>query len=190
MNNLANIPYGTKIIIDTNILVYFALAHEKYGISCMKFLSRVQNGEISGFIPTIVLNELVHILMMAELIRKGYGKNRVEAIQFMKTRLRSRGKKNHQSNESPNGSCADSFNTIVSTTWTWIEKISDLNCMIILERPSTFQASIHLSQEYGLLAKDAYIAAFAESYEISHIATNDIDFNAIPGLTSWIPETS
>lgn len=74
MNSLLDIPSGSKIIIDTNILVYFALAHEKFGLSCKELITRIQKGDVSGYIPTFVLNELAHTLMMAELIEKGYEK--------------------------------------------------------------------------------------------------------------------
>ncbi|OQA60117.1 MAG: PIN domain protein [Euryarchaeota archaeon ADurb.Bin294] len=176
MNNLSKIPNGTKLIIDTNILVYFALAHKYYGPSCKLFLSKIQQNKLHGFIPSIVLNELTHSLMMAELIQKGYGKTRSEVIQYLKNGLShsSEGKLDQQ--------------PILSTTWDWIERISDLNCTIIYETETTITDSFYFSKKYGLLAKDAYIAAFGKTHNIFNIASNDSDFNVLPGFTIWKPD--
>ena len=193
MNNLLKIPSGTKIIIDTNILVYFALADKKYGPSCREFISRIQSGVISGFIPTIVLHELAHTLMMAELIVKGYGKNRSEAIQYLKRFHEHIHDKNIRTSDihpvhGGNNSGDVLAHIPIIDTWIWMDKIHELNCTIIYEKNSTIYHSFQFSQKYGLLAKDAYIAAFAKSYGLLHIATNDNDFEVLTWLTSWKPE--
>lgn len=188
MNSLSDIPSGTKIIIDTNILVYFALAHEKFGFSCKEFIARLQKGDVSGFIPTIVLNELAHTLMMAELIEKGYGKNRSEAIQFMKKFSPRIKGTNHQSASDFNDCGDNSVNNLITNAWMWMDKIPDLNCTIIPEQNSTIHDSFLISRKYGLLAKDAYTAAFAKSYNVFNIATNDADFDVLPWLRTWKPK--
>lgn len=188
MNSLSRIPFGTKIIIDTNILIYFALAHGKFGPSCKEFMLRIQRGEISGFIPTIVLNELVHSLMMAELIEKGCGKNRSEVIQYVKRVSLHNNERNHHPAVKNNESGIGSVKSLIAETWNWIDKISDLNCTIIHETNSTIYHSFFYSKEFGLLAKDAYIAAFAKTHDISNIATNDADFDTLPELNSWKPD--
>lgn len=193
MNNLLKIPSGTRIIIDTNILVYFAMADTTYGSSCREFISRIQRGEISGFIPTIVLHELAHTLMMAELIENGYGKNRADAIQYLKRSHKPAHDKNCRTSDIHpvhGGTNSGEVPAHIPTnrTWIWMDKIHDLNCTIIYEKNSTIYHSFQLIQKYGLLAKDAYIAAFAKSYDILDIATNDSDFEVLPWLTVWKPE--
>lgn len=66
-----------------------------------------------------------------------------------------------------------------------MEKIPHLNCIIIPEQNQTIYDSFLVSQGYGLLAIDAYIAAFAKSYKISNITTNDADFELLPWLKVW-----
>jgi predicted nucleic acid-binding protein len=40
---------------------------------------------------------------------------------------------------------------------------------------------------HGLLASDAMIAALIERHGIIHLATNDDDFDRVPGITVWKP---
>lgn len=79
----------------------------------------------------------------------------------------------------------DSASNLITKTWIWMEKIPHLNCIIIPEQNQTIYDSFLVSQGYGLLAIDAYIAAFAKSYKISNITTNDADFELLPWLKVW-----
>ncbi|MFQ6072929.1 MAG: type II toxin-antitoxin system VapC family toxin [Methanosarcinales archaeon] len=63
----------------------------------------------------------------------------------------------------------------------------DMNFIILTEKSDTFKNSIALSKKYSLMAKDAYIASFAKSYNICNIATNDSDFTRVDFLTVWRP---
>ena len=72
-------------------------------------------------------------------------------------------------------------------TWIDIEYLYHINCSIISEKEQTFTRSLRIAKEYNLLAKDAYIAAFADTYNIVHIASNDADFMRIPWLSVWRP---
>lgn len=40
---------------------------------------------------------------------------------------------------------------------------------------------------HGLLANDALIAALMQRHNITHLATNDDDFDVVPGITVWKP---
>ena len=46
---------------------------------------------------------------------------------------------------------------------------------------------MHISVEYGLLTNDAMIVALMQRHRLSHLITNDDDFDAVPGLTVWKP---
>lgn len=87
MNDLASIPEGMNILIDTNILLYTAFAHPYYHKACTDFLLRIENNEISGFIPSIVVQEVFHHFLINELIEKGYGDRPSECISMYKKTL-------------------------------------------------------------------------------------------------------
>ncbi|HNS82542.1 MAG TPA: PIN domain-containing protein, partial [Methanolinea sp.] len=45
----------------------------------------------------------------------------------------------------------------------------------------------HFSKELCLMAKDAAIVAYAHTYTLAHIVTNDRDFQRVKWLTCWGP---
>jgi len=79
---MKNINPGGKILFDTNIFIYSALDHPKYGNPCTQLIHEVESGKIEGYVPTIVLNELLHRLMIAEVIEKGLAVNTLAHVRF------------------------------------------------------------------------------------------------------------
>jgi predicted nucleic acid-binding protein len=65
-------------------IIYSALDHPRYGDICTNLIYEVESGEIEGYIPTIVLNELLHRLMIAEIIQNGFARNTKDAINALK----------------------------------------------------------------------------------------------------------
>lgn len=162
-----SIPSGEKVLFDTNIFIYSALDHPRYGDSCTYLIYEVESGEIRGYIPTVVLNELLHRLMIAEVIKSGFARNTKDAIKVLK----------HDISIIPS----------LDICWEELDRIFEMRFIILEENPDTFKESILISRRYSLLAKDAYIASFARSYGITNIATNDRDFERAPWLNVWKP---
>lgn len=168
MNNLKDIPEGTKILIDTNIILYTALNHPIYQKDCTDFLIRAGRKDIIGYIPSVVIEELLHHFMMSELIENGYGKRVSDCI-----------------------SCYKRNPTIIeklSKTWNEIQRIFHINCTILYDNELILKQSLQIAQRYQLLAHDAYIVAFAQSNDICHIASNDKDFLRVREVTIWSPQ--
>jgi predicted nucleic acid-binding protein len=168
LNELASIPDGTKVIIDTNIILYTALNHPAFQQSCTAFLIRVESEEIKGFIPSVVIQEISHHFIISELMEKGYGKSVTDCIAHYK-------RDPHIMNE-------------LSKTWIEIQRIFKINCTILYDNPETMRDSIPISRNFQLFTKDAYIASCAQFYKISHIASNDKDFSRVPWLSVWKPQ--
>jgi len=84
LNNLKDIPNGTQILIDTNILLYTALNHPFYQKQRTDFLIRIERQDVAGFIPSVVIEELFHHFMISELIEKGFGKRVSDCISHYK----------------------------------------------------------------------------------------------------------
>ncbi len=158
---------GEKLLFDTNIFIYSALDHPKYGNPCTQLIHEVESGKIEGYIPTIVLNELLHRLMIAEVIERGFALNTGDAIRILKT----------------------DKNTIQSLDicWNEIDRLFDVGFIILKEKINTLAESLIISHRYSLLATDAYIVSFAKSYNIVNIITNDSDFEKVEWLKVWKP---
>lgn len=164
---MTNINPGEKVLFDTNIFIYSALDHPKYGNPCTQLIHEVESGKIEGFVPTIVLNELLHRLMITEVIERGFAVNTVEAIKILR----------------------NDKNMIQSLDICWdeIDRIFEMGFIILKEKFNTFAESLLISQRYSLLATDAYIISFAKSYDIGNITTNDSDFERVEWLRIWKP---
>ena len=167
LSKIFAIPSGEKILFDTNIFIYSALDHPRYGDICTNLIYEVESGEIGGYIPTIVLNELLHRLMIAEIIQIGFARNTKDAINALK----------HDNNIIPS----------LNICWEELDRIFEMHFTILEEKANTFAESIPISRKYSLLAKDAYITSFAKSYGITNIATNDRDFEHVEWLNVWRP---
>ena len=76
----------------------------------------------------------------------------------------------------------------LSKTWTEIRRLFNINCSILYDTPEIVGNSLLISRDFQLLTKDAYIASFAQSHQIAHIASNDKDFSRVPWLSVWKPE--
>jgi len=63
---LEQVPPGVPIFLDANVLVYHFANDPQYGASCTRWLKRVEQRELSGFISTHVLADLAHRLMTLE----------------------------------------------------------------------------------------------------------------------------
>jgi predicted nucleic acid-binding protein len=168
LSDLKSLPDGTKIIIDSNIILYTALAHPVFQRSCTDFLMRIEKGEIQGFIPSVVVQEIAYHFIVSELMEKGYGKNVSDCVASYKR--------------------DPLIMSDLSRTWTEIRRLFTINCSILYDNPEIVRNSFSISHDFFLLTKDAYIASFAQSHQIAHIATNDKDFFRVPWLSVWRPE--
>lgn len=68
MPDLATLPSGTSVFVDTIIL---DLHFRNRSATCTAFVERIARGEISAFVNTQVLSDLLHKLMLAEAQLKG-----------------------------------------------------------------------------------------------------------------------
>lgn len=68
MPDLATLPSGTSVFVDT---IIFDLHFRNRSATCTAFVERIARGEISAFVNTQVLSDLLHKLMLAEAQLKG-----------------------------------------------------------------------------------------------------------------------
>jgi uncharacterized protein len=164
---LSQVPPDERVFIDTNIFLYSVFEHAIYGKSCREFLKRVENGEIKGFASDLVLNEVFHKLMVAEIAEiEGIDANNV-------TRLIKR---------------EPEIIGELKRVWAEMELISGFG--ISLLNTTTYPEFVRLSREYLLTAADAAHLAAMEANGIVSMASNDRDFTRVPWLRLWRPEIS
>ena len=167
LSRLPLIPSQEKVLFDTNTFIYSALDHPVYGESCTQAFHRVESGVLEGYVPPIVLTELLHRLMIAEVIKKDCARNTKEVLKLLK----------------------EDKSIIPSLTICWdaLDRVFAAGFVVLEDRSGIFKDILVVSRRYSLLSNDACIASFARAYGISNIATNDPDFECVAWLTVWKP---
>src|SRR5438067_12167170 len=84
MPDLATLPGGTSVFVDTNI---FDLHFQGNSLSCTVFMNRIMTGEVEAYVNTQVLSDLLHKLMLADAFTKNIISRR--AASLLRNRLQS-----------------------------------------------------------------------------------------------------
>ena len=53
--------------------------------------------------------------------------------------------------------------------------------------PNLIAVAAGLSQQHGLLHNDALIVAVMQTHGLTNLASNDADFDRVPGITRYAP---
>jgi predicted nucleic acid-binding protein len=162
----ANIPQGSQVFLDANILIYHASADPNHGTACKQLLERIARHEIEGFTSAHVLGDVAHRLMTLEAIA-GFG----WAAKGIAIRLR------HNPTE-------------VQKLTRFRLAIDDVAQMGVQVLPIDFavvSAGTLLSQLHGLLTGDALIVAVMQQHLLTNLASLDDDFDRVSGLTRYGP---
>lgn len=167
--NTNRFPSNGRILVDSNIFLYSALAHKKFGKTCTEFLSRVENEDIIGFVPTIVIQEVLHRLMITEVQKKTGITNLIDIRKRIQTEPE----------------IIQSLTQCFKAT----QNIQQMGFHLIGDSPEIITHSIEISKKYSLFAKDALIVASAWTYGIFDIASHDKDFERVPRLNVYSPIT-
>jgi predicted nucleic acid-binding protein len=129
-------------------------------------MGRIESGELSGFTTTHILAETAHQLMTLEAMTvlnwptAGIG-NRLRTHPAEVSRL--------------------------SHFRQAIEEIVQSKLQIILPTGSLLATAVALSQQIGLLINDGLIVAVMQANGLTNLASNDSDFDRVPGLTRFAP---
>jgi predicted nucleic acid-binding protein len=160
------IPSGVVVFLDANTLIYHFTNHPRYGAACTQLVTRVELGGLRGLTSAHVLADVAHRLMTLEAIaRKGWPQAGVAA------RLR----KHHD--EIP---ALTEYRQAVA-------RIPLLGISVIPTTQLHVEQAGRLSQQHELLTGDALIVAAMQQHGLTHLASNDDDFDRFPGITRYGP---
>ena len=162
--NLLNIPAEQPVIIDANIFIY---ANQKASAQCVKLLERCANNEVFGILPSHILAEVMHVLMLAEAKDIGIIKGSNPARQLTE-----------------NPQKVKSLNRYESL-------IRDLLAIGLQLEPlirEDFITAMSLQRQYGLLTNDALFLAVATRLRITAIVSADSVFKNVQGIIHYSPD--
>lgn len=161
-----DIPVGERCFLDTNILYYCFVETPPLSELCRQLLQRVQYGDILAHSDVRSLNDCVHKTMLAE-VSKRYGRPRERLIGWLKQHPEA---------------LADLPKTVEVCG-----RLIQLRIDIVPCDTSMLPQTIALAQKHQLLMGDATIVAQMNRLGITHLATNNDDFDRVPGITVWKP---
>jgi predicted nucleic acid-binding protein len=162
----ADLTAGDSVFVDANPLVYHCTMDPVFGSACTDLLDRIGRGEIAAFTSTHVFLEVSHRLMTLEAARH-LGKPQGSMAKFLKSHL-------------------DEIQRL-SKYRQAIENLCVGKLHILTISPTIVPTIAAVSQQIGLLTNDAAVVAIMQSSGLSKIASNDPDFDRVPGLKRYAP---
>jgi predicted nucleic acid-binding protein len=157
---------GEKVFLDANVLIYHFTNHPRYGPSCTALVDRVDQKEIEAFTSSDCLADVRHRLMTLEAMYR---------LNWPATSLAARLKKNH-------GEIAK-----LSLYQQAVAQISQLGIQVLPIFEANVLAATKLSQQCELLTGDALIVALMHQQGLTKLASEDADFDRVPGITRYGP---
>jgi len=161
----ADLPAGDRIFLDANPLVYYFGAHALFGPCSNHLIKRIENHELAAFTSTHVLSEAAHHLMTLEAAALfGWTSKVVQHLKQQPAEIQK----------------LKSFRQAIET-------VPQLGIQVLTIPPDLVAVAAANSQHHGLLSNDALIVAVMQAHGLNKIASNDTDFDRVPGLTRYAP---
>jgi hypothetical protein len=164
--NFAAIPKGTSLFLDANVLVYSCAGDPTFGAACTDLKERIENNDLQGFISASVFSDVAHRLMT------------IEACQLLGWSYAgiARRLRRHPPEIQKLQGFRNALNDVVS-----------IGIHILPIHAKDILAAGDLSLQHGLLSGDALLLAMMQAQGLTHLASNDADFDRVPGITRFAP---
>jgi predicted nucleic acid-binding protein len=161
-----DIPNGERLFVDSNILYYCFVDTSPHSEMCRELLSRVQTGNLIAYTNIRSLQDCIHKTMLAEVSSRS-GHSRAGIIGWLKQHPET---------------LADLPRTVEVRG-----RLMQLALNLISAEIADLANTIVVAQAHQLLLGDATIVVEMQKHRLVHLATNDNDFDRVPGITVWKP---
>ena len=162
----ADIPSGTSLFVDANTFVYACAPDPQFGPPSLQLLERIEKNDLQGYTSTHVLSDVAHRLMSLEACADlGW------PYQGIAQRLQK-------------------HPTQVQQLSRYRQAIDDIIGMGIQFIPIVARhiaSATSVCQQHGLLSGDALTVTLMLENGLTNLASNDADFDRIPGFTRFGP---
>ena len=163
---LSDLADGVSCFVDANIICYHIVQTPPLSEECTRFLKRIERGAVQAATSAAAVAEAIHKVMLAEAIQQHKLDHRGLAHRLQRQRELIADLTEHQK-----------VPTLLKALSMHVEPVT----LDILERAAA------LSVQHRLLTNDAVSVAVMEKLGLSHLVTNDDNFDSVPHLISWKP---
>jgi len=158
----ADIPDATSIFVDANAFVYALAPDPQFGPPAGQLLERVERGDLLGFTSSHCLSDAAHRLMCLEACA---------TFQWPFAGIANR-LKHHAAQIQQLNKYRQAMDAVVR-----------IGMQTIVTSAHHVLLATAISQQYGLLSGDALIVVLMQESGLAHVASNDADFDRVPGIT-------
>lgn len=166
-SSLSQIPDDADVMVDANVFVYALTPQANLHHPCRDLLERGAHGQVTLYTTVSVVADVLHRAMVLEVLGQGQVQRSAEAVQLLK--------------QEPD---------IVVGLTRYRTILRDLRQARIDILPLTYR-DLHASRVYreqhGLLVNDSLIVAAMQREHMKLLATNDPDFERVPGIAVCMP---
>jgi predicted nucleic acid-binding protein len=162
----ADLATGDAVFVDANTLIHLFQPHPQFGPFCLQLIQRIDNQDLVGITSSHVVGEVSHRLMTVEANRALSW-----AIAGIGNRLRTNP---HEVQK-------------LSLFRRAVEQIARSRLQILTVTPTVLVAAVALCQRLGLLTNDAVTVALMQAHGLNKVASSDVDFDRVPGVTRYAP---
>ena len=155
---LEDLPSGTRIFVDANILIYHFSGISK---ECRAFLQRCESRQVEAFTGVHILLEITHRLMVLEALQKGLITGGQPARKLKEQPEIIKGLREYKQS---------------------VQQIPRLRIRVRTITSAIIRASEAIRVQEGLLTNDSVTVAFMHKMGLSDIATADADFDNVSHL--------
>jgi predicted nucleic acid-binding protein len=162
----ADLLAGDAVLVDANTFIYHFSPDPVLRPPCEQLLQRIENQVLRGFTTVHLLAEVAHKMMTVEA-------NTVFGWPFagMANRLRRHPAEVQR----------------LTRYRLCVDAITQSRVQILPVPVSVLVDATAISQRTGLLINDALIVAVMQANGLTKLASNDADFDRLPGLTRYAP---
>ncbi len=162
----ADLATGDAVFVDANTVIHLFQPHPQWGHFCHQLVQRIDNQDLLGFTSTHVVSEVSHRLMTIEASR---------ALGWSMAGIGNRLRTNPHEVQK------------LSIFRRAVEQIAQSRLQILTITPAVLVAAMALCQQLGLLTNDAVTAALMQAHSLTKLASSDMDFDRVPGITRYAP---
>jgi predicted nucleic acid-binding protein len=157
---------GDTVFVDANPLIDHVAANPTTGASCQALMGRIARRELVAVTTTHIIAEMAHRLMTIEVCAVfGWPYKGIAA------RLASHPAEVRKLNVFRQA----------------IDDIAVIGIQVLDVLPVHMTLAAGVIQKHGLLYNDALAVALMQTHGIVNLASNDADFDRVPGITRFAP---